>query len=129
MFEVDFQKPNKKIEGGTLWSISTLILNTQAFNPLRQIYPKQPDTKRGEVQFQLHQPTEFAHMSLDSNYKKYTKSLTLKPGYEYEIDIFPNGQMSTQGFKDLTFQQRGCHLKNEVSELSLFKIYTKKNCR
>ena len=53
----------------------------------------------------------------------------IDPGNEYFIDVTPNGQRSTDGFRNLDFDQRECHLENEVTESSIFKIYTKNNCK
>ena len=53
-------------------------------------------------------------MMMDSNYNKYTTSMILEAGNEYFIDVTPKGQISTEGFKNLNFQQRQCHLETEV---------------
>merc|ERR1712141_305488 len=59
----------------------------------------------------------------------YTSSLKLEANNEYFIDVIPTGQISTKDFKTLNLNQRKCHLVNEVSRLSQFKIYTKNNCK
>ena len=41
--------------------------------------------------------------------------MILEAGNEYFIDVTPKGQMSTEGFKNLNFQQRQCHLETEVT--------------
>ena len=61
IFEQNQQTSNKKIQGGTHWSESTLIINTAESNPLDHNYPRSPNVDLGEIQFQLHQSKEFAH--------------------------------------------------------------------
>ena len=65
------------MEGGTLWSETTLVIFIDAYNSMSQNYRRQPNGKLGEIQFQLHQVTELPHMLLDSDYDKYTTSMTL----------------------------------------------------
>ena len=102
----------------------------------RQNYRRKTYTTQNKIKLQLHQPIEFAEMMMDSNYNKYTTSMILEAGNEYFIDVTPKGQMSTEGFKNLNFLQRQCHLETEVTtsassneESSSFKIYTKNNCK
>ena len=58
-----------------------------------------------------------------------SQSLTLQAGHEYHIEIFPKGEISADRFKELSLKQRKCHLENEISEDSVFKIYTQQNCK
>ena len=58
-----------------------------------------------------------------------TRSLTLKPGFFYEIEVSATGQVPTSGFKELSLETRGCRLRHEVDAGSIFKSYSQKNCR
>ena len=37
--------------------------------------------------------------------------------------------MSSEGFKKFEVKDRNCHLENEVDIFSVFKVYTKNNCK
>ena len=128
LYESEFQKSTDKFEHGTYWSETTLVIFADSFNPLSQNYKRAPSVKIGEIQLQLHQSNEFAHMLMDSNYDQLTTALKLEANNEYYIDISPTGQVSTQGFRDIDHAQRKCHLKNEVLQSSIFKVYTQANC-
>ena len=58
-----------------------------------------------------------------------TRSMQLKPGYIYEIEVSASGQVSTPGFKELSREVRRCRLENEVDQDSIFKSYSQSNCR
>ena len=90
---------NSHIKGGTIWSETTLIVNTGNKLPLSQNYPRESNVVGGDIQFQLHESKEIANILLDKNYNKYTTSLNLQNGYEYWIDVTPTGKISTKGFK------------------------------
>ena len=73
LLEPDSRPDNRKIEGESLWSETTLVFYTDAdyvynsvirsaFNFLSQSYPSEPDIDLGEIQFQLNQPKELAKM-------------------------------------------------------------------
>ena len=127
-FEANQYKPIQKIKGGTKWSESTIVIFTDGANYLSKSYPKYPNEEPVEIYFQIHQSKELASLNLETNYGKYTKSLTLKGRHEYFIDVNPKGQVSTSGYKAMGFDQRNCHLEHEVSNSSVFKVYSKKNC-
>ena len=80
------------------------------------------------IQFQIHQNKELAEILYSAGQHKRQKSLSLKPGYEYKIEITQVGQRSTEGFRNLPKDKRKCQLENELDENSIFKIYTKANC-
>ena len=82
-----------------------------------------------EVQLQIHQNKEIAQI-LNTNDQDLTlKSISLKPGHEYTIEIVPLGQRSTEDFKRLSKWDRKCQLNDELDENSMFKIYSKANCK
>ena len=130
LFDASEQKYGDYIEGGTLWSKTTLVIDTNhARNLLYQVYPKKLDTDVNTVQLQIHQSKEFANMIMESDHDHLTNPLTLEAGKEYFIDVFPFGQVSTYDFKELSFHQRNCMLEQEVGKLEGFKIYTESNCK
>ena len=62
MSESNLQQKTENIEGGFLWSETTLVIFTDAENTLKETYRKRSTKTVGEVQFQLHQPKEFGQM-------------------------------------------------------------------
>ena len=48
------------------------------------------------VQLQIHQNKEFAQILYTGDQDEKVKSVALKPGYEYTIELSPNGQKSTE---------------------------------
>ena len=128
IFESNLQPKVQKITNGTMWSETTLVISTDATNVLRQTYPRLSKKDIDEVEFQLHHPDEFGQIYTKSSYNKYKTSVTLKAGHEYYFDVTPKGQIPTEAFKNLNLESRKCKLSNEVSESSIFKVYTKNNC-
>ena len=63
------------------------------------------------------------------DYEESSAPLVLKRNHEYQIDINPRGQMSSEGFKKFEVNQRDCLFENEVEISSVFKVYTKNNCK
>ena len=120
----------KDAESSSKWSESTFVIFIDSLNELSQTYPRNSHVrvKDGEIQFQLHQSKEIAKIYLESNYNRLTASMILKANQEYYIDVTPTGQISSVNYKALNLQQRKCHLVHEVSDSSMFKIYTKRNC-
>ena len=53
------------------------------------------------------------------------QSLILEAGNEYFIQVYPNGVVTSENYKSLTFDHRQCKLKDEIEKSSVFKIYTK----
>ena len=80
------------------------------------------------IQFHAHQNKEFGQILYTADQEESTKSITLKPGHEYEIEITPIGQETTHGFRNLPYADRNCKLDGELNEGSIFKIYSKANC-
>ena len=120
--------PNSYIEGGTIWSEMTLVFDTESSTHLAQTYQL---NSFGPVSLdlQVHSAKDLANMIVESNYEDKSETISLQEGYEYMIDIYPHGQISTPEYKALSYQQRKCKLENEVEESGLFKIYTEKNCK
>ena len=129
VFETSQQVPNSNINGGTLWSETTLVIFTDATNFLSQSYPRESNIDLGEIQLQLHQPNELGKMLTESNYEENLVPLKLHRGTEYFISIDPKGQIVSQEMKDLEPMERKCYLEGEVSDSSLFKVYTENNCK
>ena len=80
------------------------------------------------IQLQVNQNKEFSKILHSSFQDVGTRSISLKPGYEYKIEIIVDGQVSTEGFQNLPLEQRKCRLQHEIEESSIFKIYTQSNC-
>ena len=137
LFEEELQKMNENLVDGTSGSKSTLVFLTGVgrnvwggYDGLDENDGRIPNEERfNDVQLNLHQSNEIASLLEDRAFRESSTSLTLKAGYEYYIDIHPEAEISTEAFKKLSFQQRKCRLEGEVSEDSIFKIYTKKNCK
>ena len=77
----------------------------------------------------MNQNKEFPQILYSSSQDVRTKSLSLKPGYEYEIEISMNGQVSSEGFHSLSLEQRNCRLNHEVDKNSILKVYSQSNCK
>ena len=58
--------------------------------------------------------------------------LIIKPmiylGKEYTFQVSITGQVITKSFKELSFEQRQCHLRDEISNPSQMKVYNQVNC-
>ena len=78
---------------------------------------------------QVQERKGFPSILFGSNQEKDKKSITLKPGHEYIIELDPYGQMSTDDFKTMSLEQRQCRLDKEVLDDSTHPIYTSANCR
>ena len=128
MFETSKQSSKSKIDGGTLLSEITFVIFTDSGNPLSQSYPRESGIQIGEIKFQLHQPNEFAKILIGNNYETDLIPLTLNRGTEYFIKVSPKGQVVSQSIRDIKPMQRKCHLEEEVSVSSVFKVYTENNC-
>ena len=89
-----------------------------------------PRTKHRDfnIQLQVNENKRLPQILHSSFQEKTTKSLTLKPGYEYKIEISMDGQIGTNGFQDLPLIQRNCRLNHEINKDSIFKVYSKSNC-
>ena len=130
LFEPHKQIPNtQNIKGGSLWSESTLVIYTDINFDLRQSYPRTHNQPGNEIQFQLSQHKEFPQMLWESKFNKYLTSTILENGNEYFFDVTPTGQIASSRYKSLDLKQRRCFTENEISENSIFKIYTEKNCK
>lgn len=131
IFEPDSneRRPASNINGGSLWSELILVLDTGPMTFLDQTYQTDNTVDSTTIQLQIHQPKEFANMILESNFDDKSEPITLRRGYEYFYDLYPYGQTSSNEFKTLTYNQRGCKLETEVGVTSIFKTYTEKNCK
>ena len=143
LFESAAQNPPPKILEGSFWSEKTLIIQTfpaarvdtdnEEFCEVGVLDAGHPITNdksdMDSIQMQIHHNLEMAHILQDNQFTKDTSSISLKRGYEYFIDIIPIGQISTNRFKELSKEQRHCLLKDEVNQDSMFKMYSKENCK
>ena len=136
LFQGADQKASEFIVGGTMWSETTLVIDTEHHNEMSQLYLRKTksDKNKGEdastlIQLQIHQSKEFANMIQEIHHDDQTKPLSLESGKEYFIDILPKGQISTEEFKALSYKQRNCKLEQEFDNSGIFKIYTQMNCK
>ena len=116
-------------EDGNRNAENTLYILTNIFEDRQHtIMPRIIDANQ-DVQIQINQFTDIPQILHGNKQATDLRSLTLKPGHEYIIEISPIGQMSTAGFHGLRLDQRNCRLSHEVEEDSIFQIYTKRNCQ
>ena len=134
------RKPNQNITEGILLSQQTFLIYTDSnageaighdpiSNILWQSYIRSPDAKLNEILFQIHPPNEFSKLMLEKNKAMSLSPFILKANREYFIDVTPTGQITSQEYKKLNFEDRNCYSDEEFLKSSLFKIYTKNNCK
>ena len=80
------------------------------------------------VQMQIHGPNDFPQILYGIDQDIDQQSISLKPGHEYNIELHPYGQMSTESFMDMSIEKRQCRLMHETFEDATHPIYTKANC-
>ena len=86
----------------------------------------------GPVELILHQSNQIAHFLQDNSLVKSTKIPPFPKVHrnkEYWIEVTPYVQKTTEAFKSIHLQNRGCRLQHEVYENSAFKSYTMENCK
>ena len=121
-----FYKNSQKIVDK--WGDTTFVLFTDAINSLRQTYPRKPSVSLENIKLQIHQPDEFAKMNLGV-ISELGDSIGLKAGFEYFIEVTPTGQISTNNFKAMDYEQRHCNLNHEGLNFSNFRTYSENDCR
>ena len=84
--------------------------------------------KQVGLQMQIEGGSGFPNILFGSNQEKIMKSISLQPGYEYEIELDPYGQLSTEDFKAMPLDNRKCRLDHEIFDNSSHPMYTKANC-
>ena len=82
-----------------------------------------------KVQMQVHSKTGFPQILYESQQEDDQKSISLEPGYEYEIILDPYGQVSTEAFKALSLDERGCRLKHELHNMATHPTYSTEHCK
>lgn len=90
-----------------------------------------PRTKHSnlDVQMQINDNNDLPQILYSQDQDLDTRSFSLKPGFEYEIEVTANGKVSTPGFRELSLEVRKCRLEEEIDAQSIFKQYSQKNCR
>ena len=81
------------------------------------------------IQMQINDNHDLPQILFSQDQDLNTRSLNLKPGHVYEIEVSADGQVSTSGFKKLSLEVRNCRLEDEVEKGSQFKLYSQQNCR
>ena len=126
--EAENQQVTSMKEEGNRNAENTIYILTNVFEDLEHtIMPRTIDANH-DIQLQINQFRDIPQILHGNKQATELRSLTLKPGHEYVIEISPMGQMSTLGFHGLRLDQRNCRLSHEVEEDSIFQIYTKRNC-
>ena len=80
------------------------------------------------VQLQIHEGKGFPQILYGLSQDKDQRSISLKPGNEYVILLYPYGQLSTEGVKDISLEKRQCRLTHEAFKGSSHPTYTKDGC-
>ena len=80
------------------------------------------------LQIQVQGHKAFPNVLYGGNQEQSMKSMSLEPGFEYIIELDPNGQLSTDDFKSMSLEKRQCRLDHEIFVNSTHPIYTKANC-
>ena len=57
-----------------------------------------------------------------------SKGIKLRGGQSYHLKITPQVHTTTQSFNELPLEDRGCKLRTEVSDRSLFNSYSEQGC-
>ena len=81
-----------------------------------------------DVQLQVQENKGFPQILYGINQDKDQRSMSLKPGNEYVIELYPYGQVSTDGIMDVPLEKRKCRLDHETFKDSSHPVYTKDNC-
>ena len=81
-----------------------------------------------KIQMQIHEQKGFPRILYGLNQDLDQRSISLKPGHEYKIELYPYGQVTTKDFEKLSMNKRGCRLRHEYFENATHPIYTKANC-
>ena len=128
IMEILNQDAQSKIEGGSYNAESTFIISIDSFNRQRALEETMTMARRTQhsdynIQMQVNQNKDFAQILYSSDQDKTARSISLKPGYEYKIQLAPKGRMSSESFKELSFEQRNCRLDHEVLDEDRYKIY------
>ena len=132
LFESNQQSSNEHIEDGTYGSNNILVVYTGASNDVKSIEQtnfRSSNVYDSEILFKFHQSKEISQFLEDRRLDLASPSLKLKAGMEYFVDIIPQVTETTEAFKKMDFRQRNCKLPHEVEVESIFKIYTKENCK
>ena len=59
-----------------------------------------------KVQMQIHEQKGFPKILYGLNQDLNKRPISLKPGHEYKIELYPYGQVTTEGFKALSQDKR-----------------------
>ena len=140
LMEPELQESSQYVKGGTYGTENTLMFFSG--NDLEVDYTDFREYTKGDtgvtnywdgpVELMIHQSNEFARFFQDDSLIKSTKVPPfpkLERSWEYWIEVTPHVQKTTEAFKNIHLQNRGCRLQHEVHENSVFKSYTMENCR
>ena len=80
------------------------------------------------VQLQIHEGKGFPQILHGINQDIDQRSISLKPGHEYVIELYPYGQMLTEDVQSMSIDKRKCRMNHESFKGASHPIYTKDNC-
>ena len=80
------------------------------------------------IQLQIHEGKGFPQILHGINQDEDQRSISLKPGHEYVIKLYPYGQVSTKDVQKMSLDKRECRLSHETLEGASHPIYTKDSC-
>ena len=80
------------------------------------------------VQLQVQEGKGFPQILYGIDQDRNQRSISLKPGYEYVIELRPYGKVSTDEVKEMPMGKRKCRLIHETLDGSTHPLYIKDNC-
>ena len=112
------------------WARNTFILSTNAFDSENYLDTMTVRTnhENNHIAMQIHPQNELAQIMHKNKQDQRTASIELLPGHEYTIEVSPQGQESSDGYGNLSLEQRHCRLEHELPKKYNFRKYTKSNC-
>lgn len=121
----------KTYNGVNEWKDMTLVLDSDSITHLGQTYRHGLSVRFDSFQLQVHQSKDLASFILENNSDVDLKPIRLENGYEYTINVYPYGQISTDEFKSLGQKQRKCKLDTDLvlDGTGILKRYTENNCK
>lgn len=129
VFETELQS-NQKIEKGTQQGRITLVLVLPISSPIPsgkadRLFKQSKET----LKLHFHQNSDLGNMIEAGDVDVSTTPLTLETNKEYFVRVTPQGYKTSDSYKAMNIGKRKCRQLTEVSDDSLFRIYTKANCQ
>ena len=119
---------NEEIERGSKWGQLNFIFLLPSINNEGVTY-RNVNQRTASLKLQLHSTKEIGNLRQPDDFDFFTIPIELEKNNEYFIKVTPYGTKSSEAINDLPLEKRNCKLDSEVSEDSVFKVYSEKNCR